>query len=51
LVVYHFLVDSILSIYALIPVLVLIPYFLKTAWTGVCPIMKAMKISTVKKEG
>lgn len=51
LVAYHFLGESILPIYALIPVLILIPYFLKTGFTKVCPIMKAMNVSTVDKKG
>ena len=50
LVAYHFLVDPILPIYVLIAVLILIPYFLKTGFTKVCPIMKAMNVSTAKKE-
>ena len=50
LLVYHFAVDSILPIYALLAVLVLIPFFLKTAATRVCPIMKAMNVSTLKKD-
>ncbi|MEX2189548.1 MAG: DUF2892 domain-containing protein [Bacteroidota bacterium] len=50
LVAYHFLGDSFLSIYTLIPLILLIPYFLKTGITRACPIMKAMDVSTVKKE-
>ncbi len=50
LVAYHFLVDSFLSIFTLIPLILLIPYFLKTGITRACPIMKAMDVSTVKKE-
>jgi len=50
LVAYHFLGDSFLSIYSLIPLIILIPYFLKTGITRACPIMKAMNVSTVKKE-
>ncbi len=49
LVAAHFIGDGILPIYGLIPVLILIPYFLKTGFTKVCPIMKAMNISTIKK--
>lgn len=49
LVAYHFFFDPILPIYGLIPVLILIPYFLKTGFTRVCPIMKSMNVSTVKK--
>jgi hypothetical protein len=50
LVAYHFISEPILPIYGLIPVLILIPYFLKTGYTKVCPIMKAMNVSTAKKE-
>jgi hypothetical protein len=50
LVAYHFIGASILPIYGLIPVVILIPYFLKTGITKVCPIMKAMNISTTKKQ-
>lgn len=50
LTAYYFLVEEILSIYILIIVIILIPFFLKTGTTKVCPIMKAMNISTVKKE-
>jgi hypothetical protein len=50
LVAYNFLADSFLSIYTLIPLIILIPYFLKTGITRACPIMKAMNVSTVKKE-
>mgnify|MGYP001570738817 CR=1 FL=1 len=51
LVAYHFLRDPILPIYGLILVVILIAYFLKTGFTRVCPIMKAMNVSTIKKEG
>jgi hypothetical protein len=51
LVAYHFLLEAILPIYALIPVIILIPYFLKTAYTKVCPIMKSLNVSTIKKTG
>jgi len=50
LVAYHFLFDPILSIYTLIPLIILIPYFLKTGITRACPIMKAMDVSTSKEE-
>lgn len=50
LVAYHFLMEAILPLYALIPVIVLIPYFLKTGIERTCPIMKSMNISTAKKE-
>ena len=46
LVAYHFLGNRILPIYLLIPVVILIPFFLKTGITKVCPIMKAMHISS-----
>lgn len=50
LVAYHFLRDPILPIYGLILVVILIAYFLKTGFTRVCPIMKAMNVSTIKKQ-
>ena len=50
LIAYHFIAESILPIYGLIPVLILIPYFLKTGYTKVCPIMKAMNVSTIKSD-
>ena len=50
LIAYHFIIVSILPIYALIVVIILIPFFLKTGITKVCPIMKAMKVSTIKKD-
>ena len=50
LIAYHFIGDRILPIYGLIPVLILIPYFLKTGFTKVCPIMKAMNVSTIKSK-
>lgn len=50
LVAYHFLGDAILPIYALVIVMILIPYFLKTGLTKSCPIMKAMNVSTAKKQ-
>lgn len=49
IVAYHFIGDPILPIYGLIPAVILIPFFLKTGVTKVCPIMKAMNISTTKK--
>ena len=49
LIALHFIGDGILSIYTLIPVIILIPFFLKTGLTKVCPIMKALNISTAKK--
>ena len=50
LIAYHFIGARILPIYGLIPVLILIPYFLKTGYTKVCPIMKAMNVSTIKSD-
>lgn len=49
LVAIHFIGDGILFLYGLIPILILIPFFLKTGLTKVCPVMKALNISTVKK--
>ena len=49
LVAMHFMGESTLPLYGLIAFLILIPYFLKTGFTKVCPIMKAMNISTIKK--
>ena len=46
LVGYHFLGQRILPLYLLIPVIVLIPFFLKTGITRVCPVMRAMGISS-----
>lgn len=50
LVGYHFVIESIFSIYSLIIVIILIPYFLKTGATKICPIMKAMNDSTTGKK-
>ena len=50
LIGYHFTGSGILPIGGLIPVLILIPYFLKTGYTKVCPIMKAMNVSTIKSD-
>ena len=50
LVAYHFFREPILPIYALILLVILIAYFLKTGYTRICPIMKAMNISTMKKQ-
>ena len=49
LVGYQFLVDAILPLFVLILVVILIAFFLKTGVTRVCPIMKAMNVSTNKK--
>lgn len=43
---YHFIVARVLPLYALIPVVVLVPFFLKTGATRICPVMKALGIST-----
>jgi hypothetical protein len=48
---YHFLVARILPLYALIPVVIGVPFFLKTGITRVCPIMKAVGISTNGEPG
>ena len=45
-VAYHFLRAPILPIYGLIPVIILVPFLLKTGVTRICPAMKAMKLST-----
>lgn len=50
LVAYDFIVDPILPIYGLIIAVVLIAFFLKTGFTRVCPIMKAMNMSTAKHD-
>ncbi len=46
LIAYHFMKKRFLPIYLLIPVILLIPFFLKTGITKVCPIMKAIGISS-----
>ena len=43
---YHLLVARFLPLYALIPVIIGVPFFLKTGITRVCPIMKAVGVST-----
>jgi hypothetical protein len=43
---YHFLRVPILPPYGLIAVVILIPFFLKTGATRVCPAMKALGVST-----
>jgi hypothetical protein len=50
LVAYHFLREPILPIYAIIGLVTLIAYFLKTGYTRVCPIMKSLNVSTTKKQ-
>lgn len=49
LIAVHFIGEGFLSVYALIPIIILIPFFLKTGLTKVCPVMKALNISTAKK--
>ncbi len=49
LVAIHFIGDGILPLYGLIPVIILIPFFLKTGFTKICPVMKALNISTTNK--
>ena len=51
LIGYHFGFKRFLPIYLLVPVVILIPFFLKTALTRLCPIMKAMNISSLEKHG
>ncbi len=46
LIGYDWAIKDIFPAYALIPLLILIPFFLKTGITKVCPIMKALKLST-----
>ncbi len=43
---YHFVVARVLPLYAVVAVLVLVPFFLKTGVTRICPVMKAMGVST-----
>ena len=50
LVAYHFLREPILPVYVIIGLVILIAYFLKTGYTRVCPIMKSMNVSTMKKQ-
>lgn len=45
---YHFLAARILPLYAVILVLIGVPFCLKTGATRVCPIMKAMGVSTTR---
>jgi len=49
-IIYHFLGDGIFPIYMLVIVFILVPFFLKTGLTKVCPVMKSMGISTYKQE-
>ncbi|MBT3254647.1 MAG: DUF2892 domain-containing protein [Candidatus Marinimicrobia bacterium] len=48
-VVYHFVGDGLFPIYLLVVVIILVPFFLKTGLTKVCPIMKAIGVSTYKE--
>ncbi len=45
---YHFFVAPVLHVVGIVAVVVLIPFFLKTGLTRVCPVMKAMGVSTNK---
>ena len=49
LVAMHFMGESNFPLYGLVAFFILIPFFLKTGFTKVCPIMKAMNVSTIKK--
>jgi hypothetical protein len=49
LIGYYFFGKRFMPIYLLIPVIILVPFFLKTGITKVCPIMKAAHISTTGK--
>lgn len=49
-VIYNFIGDGLFPIYILVVVIVLVPFFLKTGLTKVCPIMKAMGVSTYKED-
>ena len=50
LVASHFIGDRFIPIYGFIPIIILIPYLLKTGFTKVCPIMKAMNVSTIRRD-
>lgn len=50
LLIYHFMGNGYLPLYGIVVLLILIPLFLKTGFTKVCPIMKALNISTLPKE-
>lgn len=39
LIIYHFFIEELFTVYALIPLIILIPFFLKTGITRYCPIM------------
>ncbi|NQV42499.1 MAG: DUF2892 domain-containing protein [Candidatus Marinimicrobia bacterium] len=47
-IIYHFVGDGLFPIYILVVVIILVPFFLKTGLTKVCPIMKSMGVSTYK---
>jgi len=47
--VYYFVAEDAFAWYLLIPLVVLVPFFLKTGATRVCPVMKAMGVSTMPK--
>ncbi len=47
-VIYHFVGNGLFPVYILVVVIVLVPFFLKTGLTKVCPIMKSMGVSTYK---
>jgi hypothetical protein len=49
-VIYHFVGDGLFPSYILVVVIVLVPFFLKTGTTKVCPIMKSMGLSTYRGE-
>ena len=50
LFLFHFLGGPKIPVFELIALVILIPYFLKTGLTKVCPVMKFMNISTIKKQ-
>ena len=43
---YHFLRAPLLPLYGVIAVAILIPFFLKTGITRLCPVMKALGVSS-----
>lgn len=51
LLVYHFAIARVMPIYVLVVVAVGVPFFLKTGLTRVCPIMKALGVSTARPSG
>ena len=46
----HFVFHPCLPLYAIVILVILVPFFLKTGITKVCPIMKAMGLSTSNKK-